>query len=132
MDLGQSLVKRLKDAGIAGGKVYWLFRPQGSTLPAVVMQLISEDRPQHLKGFEDMRTGRVQVSALSQDYGQAKQILEAAIAVLVPSASVTINTMTVDFWRSSLDGTRDTSEEVAGIGLVHRPLTDLFVRYRIR
>lgn len=132
MELVTTLRKRLVDAGVAGGNVYWVERPQAGPLPALVLQIVSEDRPQHLKGFEDMRTARVQFAALSKIYLEAKGILEAAIAVATPNASVTLDDKTVEYWRASLDGLRDTSEDVPGIGLVHRPLADLSIRYFIR
>lgn len=131
-EMEKTLRKRLVDAGVAGGKVYWVQRPQGSALPALVLQIISEPRPQHLKGFEDMTESRVQFAALATDYEVAKGILEAAIEAAVEPATVTMGDITVDYWRAGLDGMRNSSEEVSGIGLVHRPLADLFIRYRIR
>lgn len=130
MDLASALLKRLDDAtvtGLVGNRKHWVTRKQGDLLPAIVMQVISEERPQDLAGFEEMRTARVQIAALSLRYGEARQVLEAAMQALVPEAEVG----TVIFWEASVDGPRDTAEEVAGVGLVHRPIADLITRYSI-
>ena len=132
MDLASALLKRLDDdatvTGLVGSRKHWVTRKQGDPLPAIVMQVISEDRPQHLDGFDDMRTARVQVGARALKYGQARQVLEAAIAALVQPAIVE----DVHFWRASAEGPRDTAEEIAGVGMVHRPIADLMVRYAIQ
>ena len=111
MDLASALLKRLDDAtavtALVGTRKHWVARSQGDPLPAIVLQVISEDRPQHLKGFENMRTARVQVGALALKYGQARQVLEAAVAALTPPSIVE----NVHFWRASVEGPRDTSEE---------------------
>ena len=131
MDLASALLKRLDDAtavtALVGTRKHWVARSQGDPLPAIVLQVISEDRPQHLKGFENMRTARVQVGALALKYGQARQVLEAAVAALTPPAIVE----NVHFWRASVEGPRDTSEEITGVGIVHRPIADLMIRYAI-
>jgi hypothetical protein len=135
MDLSAALLKRLDNdaatTALVGTRKYWVTRGQADPLPAIVLQVISEDRPQHLDGFEDMRTARVQVSALALKYGQARQVLEAAIAALVPPAIVSDAISAIHLWRASVEGPRDTAEEVTGTGMVHRPIADLIVRYAI-
>lgn len=135
MDLASALLKRLDDdatvTALVGTRKYWVARSQSDALPAIVLQVISEERAQHLDSFEDMRVARVQVSALALRYGQARQVLEAAIAALVPPVQVSDATNAVVFWRASVEGPRDTAEEVAGTGMVHRPIADLIVRYAI-
>jgi hypothetical protein len=132
MDLASALLKRLDDdtavTALVGTRKHWVTRKQGDPLPAIVLQVISEDRPQHLAGFEAMRTARVQVGALALKYGEARQVLEAAIAALVEPVIVD----NVRFWRATVEGPRDTAEEVAGVGMVHRPIADLMIRYAIQ
>lgn len=131
MDLSVALLKRLDDdmavTALVGSRKYWVARNQSAPLPAIVMQVISEERPQDLDGFEDLKTARVQVAALATKYSEARQLLEAAILALLPEADVG----TVLFWEASVEGPRDTAEDVAGTGLVHRPIADLIIRYSL-
>ncbi|NJC06515.1 hypothetical protein GGQ97_002308 [Sphingomonas kaistensis] len=135
MDLASALLKRLDDdgavTGLVGTRKHWVTRSQSGGLPAIVMQVISEERPQSLDGFDDMRTARVQVAALALRYGEARKVLEAAIAALVPEAEVTGADGTALFWEASVEGPRDTSEDVTGVGLVHRTIADLIIRYSL-
>lgn len=136
MNFDAAIVKRLDDnaavTALVGTRKHWVTRGQNDPLPAIVLQVISEDRPQHLDGFEDMRTARVQVSALALKYGLARQVLEAAIAALIDPAIVTGTGNPVHFWRASVEGPRDTAEEITGVGMVHRPIADLIVRHAVQ
>ncbi len=101
MDLASALLKRLDDdtvvTGLVESRKYWVTRSQSARLPAIVLQVISEDRPQGLDGFDDMRTARVQVGGLSLKYGEGRQVLEAAIATLMPAAQID----NISFWEAS-------------------------------
>lgn len=70
----------------AGSSVYWDDRPQGAALPAVVLTVISDIRPQHLKGF-DMNEARVQADVLALSFAGKKALKEAVIAALAPAQS---------------------------------------------
>jgi len=133
MMLGEAIIARLEaDAAvttIVGDRIYWLVRPQGETLPALVLQVISETRTQHLKGFDDMFEARVQVAAQSERYSESRQLAEAAVAALIDIAEVDDATgENVIFWRGLVDGPRDlgSQEETR---FVHRAVMDLALRY---
>lgn len=104
MDLEQAITARLLGAApvtaIAGARVYWDERPQASALPALVLQVISDPRPQHLQGFNSLRATRVQVDALAATRASARALIEAAIAALVPEAIVG----GITFNRGQVDG----------------------------
>lgn len=109
-------------AAIVATRVYWVQRTQGAALPAIVLQTVSDARPQHLKGFLKPRATRVQVDSLAEDYATARRLNEAAIAALVPeniSNGIVFN-------RAMVDGSRDLGERV-GDNFIHRISTDLIL-----
>lgn len=129
MEMGQALLARLGAGSatqpIAGARIHWVARPQGEDLPAVVLNTVSESRPQHLAGFDDMRTARVQASAFALKYGDARALIEAVIADLVPVAEVE----DVRFWRADVEGPRDLGDQPDSGGFVHHVTADLIIRY---
>jgi hypothetical protein len=87
MDLQSAIIDRLGTGSateaIVGARVSWRLRKQGSALPAVVLDTVSEERTQHLDGFDTMRTARVQAACLATTYGASRALAEAVIADLV-------------------------------------------------
>lgn len=112
MDMQGALRARLiADAGVSalvGQRVYWMERPQGASLPAIVLQVISEDRPQHMKGFTGLDWARVQIDAWGLSYGDARGAAEAVIAAITPEQTGN----GVRFTRSFVDIVRDSTERV--------------------
>lgn len=126
MDMQGALRARLLAAApvttLVGTRVYWVDRPQASALPAIVLQVISDPRPQHLKGFEDLRETRVQMDVFGSSYAQVRTLAEAAIAAVVPE-----NTSNgIIFNRALVDGARDLGERTETM-FIHRHSTDLLI-----
>jgi hypothetical protein len=126
LDMQGALRARLLAAApvtaLVGQRVYWVDRPQASQLPAIVLQVISDPRPQHLKGFEDLRETRVQMDIFGTSYGQVRTLTEAALAAVVPE-----NTSNgIIFNRALVDGARDLGERTE-TQFIHRHSTDLLI-----
>lgn len=68
---------------LVGTRVYWDERPQGAVLPDVTLQLISDNRAQHMSGFQSLLDARVQVDVRAATFAQKKALKEAVIADLV-------------------------------------------------
>jgi hypothetical protein len=130
-DLRTAIVARLgagsATRGIASSRVTWRKREQGSPMPAVVLNVVSEARPQHLDGFDDMRTARIQADCWAQTLASAVALAEAVIADLVGDAAVG----NVAFWRASVEGPRDLGEQTDSEGFLHRESVDLVLRYAV-
>jgi hypothetical protein len=133
MMLGEAIIARLEaDAAVtalAGDRIYWIVREQGSALPALVLQVISETRTQHLKGFDDMFEAQVQIAAHAERYSIARKLAECAVVALIDIAEVIDPAGdNIIFWRGSVDGPRDlgSQEETR---FVHRAIIDLALRY---
>jgi hypothetical protein len=105
-------------------RVHWIFRPQTEPLPGVVLLVVSEDRPQLLDGEDDMKTARVQASAFSKKYAEARQVAEAIIKDLRDEADVG----DILFYNADTEGPRDLGEETES-GFVHQVVVDLIMRY---
>lgn len=118
MDWLAALLNRVDS--LAGGKVYWGERPQTTTLPALVLTMVSDDRPQHLKGFS-LSEGRVQFDAYGRTHKEAWDLAEAAIAAAVPGGAHDGH----NFSRADVSlGPRDLAERV-GNSIVFRVSMDL-------
>lgn len=130
MTLAKALLARLDAASavtaIAGQRTHWLVRPQGTQLPAVVLQIISGDRSQHLGGFDDMRTARVQAACLADKHSTSRDLADAVIAALVPAGEID----GCKFWRGSAEEPRDLGN-ATDTGFVHRAVVDLIIRYAV-
>lgn len=130
MEVGEAITLRL-GAGSAtnalvGSRVHWDIRPQDEALPAVVLNEPSPQfRPQHMGGFEDMRTARIQVNAYATTKAAADTIIESLIADLVPEATVS----DVLFWRADVEGPFDLGIEQTTGGVIRHRTADLIIRY---
>lgn len=127
MDMEGATRKRLLDAtpvsAINGSRVYWVDRPQASALPASVLEKAGGTREQHLKGFNDLRPTRVQLSAFALEFNQANALMEAMIDALVPEAT----SSGIIFNRAIVDGEPRTSGGMVGTQFVHQHSVDLIM-----
>lgn len=105
---------------IVAGRVYSVTRPQNTPLPAITFQRISDPRPQHLKGFNELRDTRVQFDCWGNTSVQVSQMAEALIAALVPEQTGN----GIVFNRAIVDSVNDGGETV-GTGFVYRVRIDL-------
>lgn len=122
MDWRAALLSRL--TGVAGGRVYWADRPQTSVLPALVLLMASDDRPQNLKGF-DLNPGRVQVDAYGRTSKESWDLAEAAIVLLLPGGTFNDHV----FFRADIAiGPRDLAERV-GSTTIFRVSMDLIFHH---
>lgn len=115
---------RARATGLAGGRVYWAERPQGSALPGLVLTSISDDRPQTLKDW-DLAPARVQIDAFGKTQEEAWDLTESAISTLVPGATTNGH----NFSRADVAlGPRDLTERV-GNTTVFRVSMDLIFHH---
>lgn len=129
-DFASALSDRLKaDAGvsaIAGPRGYWVKVPQGTPLPYYRMQVISDPRPEHLKGYDGARRTRVQVDCFAQTYAASRALAEAVVtATITPGLYGGTR-----FGRVKAEGPRDLGEDVTGGSFIHRASVDLLVEHR--
>lgn len=117
MSFEAALAKRLLDdvaaKGKVGSRVDWMRRP-GRQLDAYTLQIVSDVRPQHYKGFQGVRTTRVQVDCWSATFAGAIALRDIAIAVLTPAVQVgevRFDRAAVPLVRPGFDGDGTASDE---------------------
>jgi hypothetical protein len=128
MDWQAALRARLLAASpitaLVAQRVYWMSRPQGSALPAITLQTISDEREQHMKGFHGVQSARVQVDVWGETYGSVRDIANKVIAALVPA-----NTANgIRFDRGFVDSIRDLGERTE-TAFLHRASIDFIIHH---
>ena len=118
-DLRWRLVHDIGVSALADERVHWRIRPQDGALPAIVLTIVADPRPQHLEGFHALRATRVQIDCLAATYAEAIALREAAIAAVVPRTI----TSTTRFDRGRINMVLDQGEDTAA-GYVHRHVID--------
>lgn len=99
--------------------------PQAAVKPYGMYQVISDPRPEHLKGYDRTRQSRVQIWIVAATYGAARAISENIIAaVAVPGIHGGTK-----FGRVKAEGPRDLSEDTPS-GTVSMASTDLLVEHK--
>lgn len=110
----------------AGTRVYWSMVPQGTALPYIRMQTVSDPRPEHLQGYDTARVTRVQVDCFAATYAAARGLAESVIAAVAqPSTSGGVR-----FGRVKAEGPRDLGEDTAN-GFIHRASMDLLIEHSL-
>lgn len=102
--------------------VFWLDRPQGSVLPSITLQTISNDRPQHMAGFQSTRTARVQMDVWAATLITATQIMDAAVMALRPKET----SNGIEFGVTFFEDERDFAERLE-TKTIYRTSVDLIV-----
>lgn len=129
-DFEQALLARLvADSGVAalaGSRLYWGIIPQGKARPYVRLQVISDPRPQHLKGYFGARQTRVRADCMADKYGDARALAAAVIAALAEPATQD----GVHFGRTKAEGPRTDGEDTDS-GFVHRASVDLLAEHKL-
>ncbi|MGB7407153.1 MAG: hypothetical protein WA908_01490 [Pontixanthobacter sp.] len=125
MNWEQALARRLlNDGDIAAAvatRVDWS-RRQSSMLPAIVLETISDPRPQTHDGFDTMRPTRVRVHCLAKDRQSGFPVKEAAIAALAPAGTFD----GISFDRGQVDAVRDLSGDTE-TGFIDRQSIDFII-----
>ena len=105
----------------------WTLRREGAPLSALVLQIISDARPQNNDGFDAVWPSRVQLGVLAADRAGVIALREAAICALVPAGEYAAGsggaTQWVWFERARVDLIRDDGGKTTP-SFVHRDTVD--------
>lgn len=129
MDWQAALLARARaDAGLTaliGARTYWEEAPQGAALPYLILNDITERRPQILNGW-DLEAARVQLNAHALKYSEKQAVMEAAITALVPG----ITSNGHKFQRAMVEiGPRDAPAVTDGAVTVRTKQADLIIHH---
>lgn len=117
----------LADAALAArvaNRIDWQSRPQGDALPSVTLQVVSDPRPQHMKGFQDLRATRVQADVWGGTDIAVSEIADLLIAAVAPPATQG----GTRFSRTFIDSATDLPERL-GNTTINRTSLDLIVHH---
>ncbi len=126
MSMTADLRDHLKAQGVAGGRVYRDVRPQGSTLPAIRMQQITDTVSPLMKGDDSLRETLIQIDVFASSRGEADEIGRAVEQARPVRATIG----STDFRRVFIDGGDTDSENPASGGTIYRTRIDLLVWHR--
>lgn len=126
MSMTADLRDHFKASAIAGARVYRDVRPQGSALPAVRLQQITDTVAPFMKGDDSLRATLVQVDAFALSRSEADEVAKSVEAARPTRATIG----ETDFRRILIDGGDTDSETPPSGGTIYRTRIDLLVWHR--
>lgn len=112
-------------SAVVSTRIYWGVVPQGADLPYIRLHVISDPRPEHLKGYESARRTRVQASCFAASFGAAKQLG----AMIVKATEAPWSTADGRFGRVKAEGPREGKGADTPAGFTHHQIVDLIVSH---
>lgn len=88
MSMSADLRDRLIATEVVANRVYRDERPQGSSLPCVRLQVVSDPRPSTYEGRQSFRSTSVQADCMATSRGEADAVADAVIAAAEPAGTV--------------------------------------------
>lgn len=110
---------------LCGGRIFWGIAPQGTALPALVLNLVSAADTPHLGGTDGLWRYRVQIDCFAVDRPAARALSRAVLELLNGYAAPGGAGLSGVF----IDGTREATEE-AGSGRPSRISHDFIILWR--
>jgi hypothetical protein len=115
-DFRLSFAKRILDAPAAalaalGTRIEYGRRAEGDPLPALNINVVSDPRPLHFKGDQELRQSRFQVDVFAATIKEAIEIAEAAIEAVKDPADVD----GIHFERATIEGPETSGDQETGL-----------------
>lgn len=128
-DLTKALFARLTDdagvSAIVGTAVHPVIVPQTAALPYIRYQVVTDPRPEHLKGYDGARRTLVQIDCFASSYGASRELAQACVDALAGPAEYA----GVRFGRGKAEGPRDLGDDMTG-GFIYRAVLDVMIEHR--
>ena len=119
-----ALRTRLKNASavtaIVGNRIDWDVRPQATALPALVLETVIGNNPQHMQGYTGFTDTVVQFNCFAKSKKAAVELREAVQAAIVPEATVG----GVEFLRAT-EITRRQRPSNTDTGFIHHEILEV-------
>lgn len=109
---------------LAGDRIAWARRAQGSALPAIVLHVISRTPQYTMDGEANAKPQRIQVDCWGGSYGSAKAVARQATAAL---SGVLATVGAVAFLGGFKEGERDSFEQGDGADGLYRVSMDFII-----
>lgn len=128
-DLAAALHGRLAaDAGVSaivGTKIYPVAVGQKAEAPYIRYLIVSDPRPQHMKGYDGARQTLVQIDCYAAEYGVSRTLAQACVDALAGPAEHG----GIRFGRGKAEGPRDFGEDTEK-GFVYRAVLEVNIEWR--
>lgn len=128
-DLATAFRARLvADTAVAAAvstRIYWGVVPQNATLPYVRLHIISDPRPEHLKGYQGSRRTRIQVSIFAKSFKDAKRIGSN----IVKAVSAPWSTPDGKVGRVKCEGPREGQGSDTPNGFIHHQIVEAMMEH---
>ncbi|MGV1682905.1 DUF3168 domain-containing protein [Sphingopyxis sp. NJF-3] len=112
-------------AAIVSTRIYWGVVPQNAALPYVRLSIISDVRPEHLKGYQGSRRTRIQASCFASSFGAAKQLGTKIVKAL--DAPWSTNDDKVG--RVKCEGPREGRGTDTAAGFIHHQIVEAMMEH---
>lgn len=120
-----ALRARLKDNVLVSAitpRVFWSVRDQGSSLPCIVLTVVSDAMTQHMAGFDTFRSTRVQIDCYGATKAASTELRSAVITAIVPEETKS----GVRFLHAFINSVADRGEQT-DTGFIYRESLDLTI-----
>jgi hypothetical protein len=120
--IGAVLPSYTPQGGAATKPIFWGERPQNSPLPAIVLTIINDPIPAHLKDYQEVRSTLLQMDVYAPKYNDAAAIKHAAIEILKVPAVISGKVFACSFVERQRD-----SIETSGTININRQSVDFSI-----
>jgi hypothetical protein len=110
---------------VVSTRIYWGVVPQGAALPYVRLHVISDPRPEHLKGYQGSRRTRIQASCFASSFGAAKQLGTKIVQAVSAPWSATGGRV----GRVKCEGPRDGQGTDTPNGFIHHQIVEAMMEH---
>lgn len=118
-DLRTKLTADTTISGLVGTRVYWKYRPQGSTLPAIVLHEVAGQYDQHMGGPMGTQGNRIQADCMAAKKTDVWTLRDAVRNELIAAST----NGTTEFQGGIINLTRDSYDDTPD-GVVHTEQVD--------
>lgn len=125
-DLRSLILADVPVSTLVGTRVAWGVAGHNWPAPYIVLNTVSDERPQHLKGYNAARVSRVQCDCFGSSHAVATDLADKVVAAVGTPAEIG----DTRFGRVKAEGPVDRSEDVKGVGPVFRASMDLMAEHR--
>lgn len=113
-------------AGLLGNRINWNTRPQGSQLPAIVLQRVSGTTDYTMDGPSGLKQSRVQIDCWAKTYGSSVAVSRAVKSAL---SGLRADLGSTNIQGAFVDNERQSFEQGAGGEEFHRVSIDLILNH---
>ena len=122
-------------SGLVGTRIDWDIRPQGKTLPAITLSLVSDRREQHMGGLQTTRGTWVQFDVWATTAAQVATLRDAIVGLIATGATqdgiTFFGAQNIDAGNRGLGVGETTGFEETSTTIVHRGMVQATIWHTV-